>query len=428
MNENNGNSRGKRRSQLPKAGGNNAVGSQSSVINSIPVLDEDKKGVLFLDKCVVQQDNESPNLLPLSVASLNGGTGDIEKTTPKDNPDVIHKIKWGDLEDDALLLHHENADGIGIKFGDIGNNNLDACRKNVNTHYLVSSVTSCANPQHKNLVATADADICGNEVSEKNCISVDDAEVSIAIDQKLDPDDEVSNCKDIHTEHKKSVNDDLSSIGFSSAEAVGMEFKVQAPGIIPDADDTDSSEVPVKSGGSSAATIDQNAESFPPKTSGSEISGCSTVTDPTVDQGAPSEDTIHDDSSSMQIGNSFAEGQTVESKERFRQRLWCFLFENLNRAVDELYLLCELECDVEQMKEAVLVLEEAASDFKELKTRVEEFENVKRSSPQLIDGAPITLKSDHRRPHALSWEVRMLKFSFLLFHNSIRCSCHYEFC
>ncbi|KAI3733197.1 hypothetical protein L1987_64417 [Smallanthus sonchifolius] len=96
-----------------------------------------------------------------------------------------------------------------------------------------------------------------------------------------------------------------------------------------------------------------------------------------------------------------------ESKERFRQRLWCFLFENLNRAVDELYLLCELECDKDQMKEAVLVLEEAASDFKELKCRVQEFEKVKKSS----DNPPMTMKSEQRRPHALSWEVRRMTTS-----------------
>ncbi|GJN11136.1 hypothetical protein PR202_ga29306 [Eleusine coracana subsp. coracana] len=63
--------------------------------------------------------------------------------------------------------------------------------------------------------------------------------------------------------------------------------------------------------------------------------------------------------------------ETAESKERFRQRLWCFLFENLNRAVDELYLLCELECDMEQINESILVLEEAISDFQELKSRAE---------------------------------------------------------
>jgi hypothetical protein len=102
--------------------------------------------------------------------------------------------------------------------------------------------------------------------------------------------------------------------------------------------------------------------------------------------------------------DSLEEGDSNESKERFRQRLWCFLFENLNRSVDELYLLCELECDLEQMKEAILVLQESASDFQELIARVEEFEKVKKSS-QVIDGVPVILKSDHRRPHALSWEV-----------------------
>ncbi|XP_076900166.1 uncharacterized protein LOC143554243 isoform X2 [Bidens hawaiensis] len=96
-----------------------------------------------------------------------------------------------------------------------------------------------------------------------------------------------------------------------------------------------------------------------------------------------------------------------ESKERFRQRLWCFLFENLNRAVDELYLLCELECDIDQMKEAVLVLKEAASDFKELQRRVQEFEKVKKST----DNPPMTMKSEQCRPHALSWEVRRMTTS-----------------
>ncbi|KAK8943770.1 hypothetical protein KSP40_PGU021629 [Platanthera guangdongensis] len=68
-------------------------------------------------------------------------------------------------------------------------------------------------------------------------------------------------------------------------------------------------------------------------------------------------------------GPDQGEDDQSEGKERFRERLWCFLFENMNRAVDELYLLCELECDMEQMNEAILVLEEAMSDFRELKCR-----------------------------------------------------------
>eukprot|EP01018_Ginkgo_biloba_P024852 Gb_27228 [translate_table: standard] len=112
--------------------------------------------------------------------------------------------------------------------------------------------------------------------------------------------------------------------------------------------------------------------------------------------------------------NAFGKGETGESKERFRQRLWCFLFENLNRAIDELYLLCELECDVEQMKEATVVLEEAHSDFKELKSRVEGFDKVKKlssASQTSSNEPPLNAQVEHRRPHALSWEVRRMASS-----------------
>jgi hypothetical protein len=101
-------------------------------------------------------------------------------------------------------------------------------------------------------------------------------------------------------------------------------------------------------------------------------------------------------------------GEISESKERFRQRLWCFLFENLNRAVDELYLLCELECDMEQINESMLVLDEAISDFQELKSRAEHFDNTKKSPGLPKEGMPMAVKADHRRPHSLSWEVRVL--------------------
>ncbi|XP_062190721.1 uncharacterized protein LOC133893648 isoform X2 [Phragmites australis] len=103
--------------------------------------------------------------------------------------------------------------------------------------------------------------------------------------------------------------------------------------------------------------------------------------------------------------------ETAESKERFRQRLWCFLFENLNRAEDELYLLCELECDMEQINESILVLEEAISDFQDLKSRAEHFDNTKKYSGAPKEGMPMTVKADHRRPHALSWEVRRMTSS-----------------
>jgi hypothetical protein len=132
-----------------------------------------------------------------------------------------------------------------------------------------------------------------------------------------------------------------------------------------------------------------------------EVFGDSTSIEEVKDQPDGNVENVASGSHNM---DALEEGDSNESKERFRQRLWCFLFENLNRSVDELYLLCELECDLEQMKEAILVLQESASDFQELIARVEEFEKVKKSS-QVIDGVPVILKSDHRRPHALSWEV-----------------------
>ncbi|KAF2311241.1 hypothetical protein GH714_021134 [Hevea brasiliensis] len=46
-----------------------------------------------------------------------------------------------------------------------------------------------------------------------------------------------------------------------------------------------------------------------------------------------------------------------------------------------------------------------------LKKVTQEFENVKKSSSQSFDGIPVPLKSDHRRPHALSWEVRRMTSS-----------------
>lgn len=103
-----------------------------------------------------------------------------------------------------------------------------------------------------------------------------------------------------------------------------------------------------------------------------------------------------------------------EGKERFRQRLWCYLFENMNRAIDELYFLCELESDVEQIKEALLVLDEAGLDFKDLKARVEGFDRVNkgpglpRPASAASTSSSVSSKGDpqQRRPHAIAWEVR----------------------
>ncbi|KAK9278237.1 hypothetical protein L1049_027799 [Liquidambar formosana] len=419
-------------SNLQKTGGDFALHGQGSVSETTSVSDKDEKGVCYHDKCVVNQDNESSKSPPLSAVVTNAvvtnsisRAGDIQEVTQKDKPVMVHKIKWGDLEDDALALHRENTVGAEIKFGDIGNDNLMVCRSLENANDLVSCNSSCNEALGNKFVETSgDPDIVPNQIlplssrdksSKENCkevseISSKDVEVPIAGDRMVDPGDDVLNCKETHHEHIKLINDDPLTINCPSGQEVGMMMKLEAPDVITEVADSELSKGPKRNGNSSAMVISQDSELLPEKV-GHETRRESTMTASVGECGAPPDNTMNDDVSKSQIMNVLGGGDAGESKERFRQRLWCFLFENLNRAVDELYLLCELECDSEQMKEAILVLEEAASDFKELNTRVEEFENVKKSSPQLLDGVPVTMKTDHRRPHALSWEVRRMTTS-----------------
>ncbi|KAI5330191.1 hypothetical protein L3X38_029589 [Prunus dulcis] len=414
--ENSGNSCGKRRSQLPKVRENYVVHSRG--IDSIPAPNENKMGAPYINTGVIRQDTRCPKLPPF-IKNSDGGTRDVEKIPAKDNSEVVHKIKWGDLEDEGLALPHANLVGTRIKFGAIGDDNLVASSE----HGIGHNFASCANSQENTLVAeSVDARIVSHQMfsvtakdqlredncKEVNIISSQNAEEPILNGKKVDLDNNVSHCKDIHTEHIEEVVDDNLSACTLYGEEAGVVGKLQAPVILSEVGDPEIAEVSGKIGGSSEVHIAKDKGLVPPE-SDPEILGVSTFTASVEDHGDQQCGIIHDMSNSQNV--SALGDDTGESKERFRQRLWCFLFENLNRDVDELYLLCELECDLEQMKEAILVLEEAASDFRDLSTRVEDFEKIKRSSSQLIDGVPVTLKSDHRRPHALSWEVRRMTTS-----------------
>lgn len=395
-----------------KVGGSFGIHSEGAAENSSTTSNKDKKGTNFLDNSVVKQVSDSQKSPQLFVASSNGGNVDIQITALKDKPGVVQKIKWGDLEDDAPELLGGNSVGAEIKFGDIGHDNLVACRKHENSQDLASCISSCkiiqenqftTKPGNVDSYAHKTNSLSGKDhISERNYeeadkISSEDVGILIANEKVMNADDDASSSKEVHIEDTKPVNND---------PPIANE-ELQVPVIASEVDEPKTSEIAVVDEGSRGVT-DRGSESCIPEQNGPEISGdlsCTTSVDKDCSSLCA---TVQDDLSRAQSLTALGEDDSSESKERFRQRLWCFLFENLNRAVDELYLLCELECDLEQMKEAILVLEEAASDFKELTTRVEEFEIVKKSSSQSIDGAPITLKTDHRRPHALSWEVMML--------------------
>ncbi|KAH9778018.1 SCAPER N domain-containing protein [Citrus sinensis] len=411
-NEKSRNSDGKNRSQRLKVGGSFGIHSEGAAENSSTTSNKDKKGTNFLDNSVVKQVSDSQKSPQLFVASSNGGNVDIQITALKDKPGVVQKIKWGDLEDDAPELLRGNSVGAEIKFGDIGHDNLVACRKHENNQDLASCISSCKIIQenqfttkpgnvdsyaHKTNSLSGKDHISEGNYEEADKISSEDVGILIANEKVMNADDDASSSKEVHIEDTKPVNND---------HLIANE-ELQVPVIASEVDEPKTSEIAVVDEGSRGVT-GQGSESCIPEQNGPEISGdlsCTTSVDKDCSSLCA---TVQDDLSRAQSLTALGEDDSSESKERFRQRLWCFLFENLNRAVDELYLLCELECDLEQMKEAILVLEEAASDFKELTTRVEEFEIVKKSSSQSIDGAPITLKTDHRRPHALSWEVRRM--------------------
>ncbi|KAK3225858.1 hypothetical protein Dsin_005720 [Dipteronia sinensis] len=412
---------GKRKSQLPKAGGSFVVHGQGGLKNSVPISNEDNKAVNYLDSCAVK-DGECSKSASLFVANSDGENGDTLKIPQIDKHGVVQKIKWGDLGDESLVLHNQNNVGAEIKFGDIGPDNFVASRKHENDHGLVSHVSASANLQenkseatpinvdshvHKMNMLTSEDQIVEEKCKEAMKKPSEDVGVSIANKDVVDRDINASNCSKICSENNKPINNGNTSDSLPSDKEAKIVLNHNIHVQKSDAGELKISQVVVGDEVTSAGVTTQETEAHGPVKSGPEVCGKSFLT-ASVDECRSPLSTTCDDLSKAQSMSALGEDDSSESEERFRQRLWCFLFENMNRAVDELYLLCELECDLEQMKEAILVLEEAASDFKELTSRVKEFESVKRSFSQSFDGAPITLRIDHRRPHALSWEVRRM--------------------
>ncbi|XP_056174978.1 uncharacterized protein LOC115691628 isoform X2 [Syzygium oleosum] len=239
------------------------------------------------------------------------------------------------------------------------------------------------------------------DCNDMNGATLETSELPIVQEKIICPYDDALSCREECNEHLKPVNNEYPVGVRASSDEDGVPVKV-----IPDSQVSDL-ETPGIADSAASLNTGLTSQDAPSEDTKYEVSGQSTSAASVGDSGAQP----LNNAPKGQIIGVPAEDDSTESKERFRQRLWCFLFENLNRAVDELYLLCELECDLEQMKEAILVLEEAASDFKELASRVEKFENVKKSALSSPDLLPINLKTDHRRPHALSWEVRRMTTS-----------------
>lgn len=364
----------------------------------------------YLDKCVVSQNNEdmgSSHLVAKNAVDPSHKLVISQGSTGAHKDNVLPKIKWGDL-DEGTLEHYGKVSGAEVK-----NQNLVSVKVGGAAECLPCTVLldreETKSFEDKTLPESmflSPRTICVEEVTkEVNEVSLEDVKEQITSEKIVS---QITSISGSNVEHKH-LDTDTETTSDPSGENVNdreME-RIDSANSLRKPIFSDVSVVPLTDSASSSSTIDVHSDNLQSGNYEPE-SG-----EPTL--AAPIEGSSNKKSKANSDGLLDAQNADVvnsddlgESKERFRERLWCFLFENLNRAVDELYLLCELECDLEQMKEASLVLEEAALDFTELNSRVEKFEKLKRSSAHGDDGGPLVLQSDHRRPHALSWEVSFL--------------------
>ncbi|XP_035497133.1 S phase cyclin A-associated protein in the endoplasmic reticulum isoform X4 [Scophthalmus maximus] len=78
-----------------------------------------------------------------------------------------------------------------------------------------------------------------------------------------------------------------------------------------------------------------------------------------------------------------------------RARYWAFLFDNLRRAVDEIYVTCESDQSVVECKEVLMMLNNYVRDFKALIDWIQLQEKLENTDAQ-------------NRPTSLAWEVRKM--------------------
>uniref|UniRef100_F7AYX3 S phase cyclin A-associated protein in the endoplasmic reticulum N-terminal domain-containing protein n=1 Tax=Ciona intestinalis TaxID=7719 RepID=F7AYX3_CIOIN len=76
-----------------------------------------------------------------------------------------------------------------------------------------------------------------------------------------------------------------------------------------------------------------------------------------------------------------------------RARYWAYLFENLRRAVDEIYATCEVDASIVECKEVLLIIDNYRHEFQALIEWINLQERLENAG-------------DHDRPTSLAWEVR----------------------
>ncbi|CAF0765123.1 unnamed protein product, partial [Brachionus calyciflorus] len=94
------------------------------------------------------------------------------------------------------------------------------------------------------------------------------------------------------------------------------------------------------------------------------------------------------------INSSKEERSHVNTKDKqsdIRARYWAYLFDNLKRAVDEIYKTCENDDSISECKEVVMILENCTNDFRSLISRIQLIKDYEK------------IKSNQK---SVAWEVR----------------------
>ncbi|KAM9091768.1 S phase cyclin A-associated protein in the endoplasmic reticulum isoform 3-T5 [Megaptera novaeangliae] len=85
-----------------------------------------------------------------------------------------------------------------------------------------------------------------------------------------------------------------------------------------------------------------------------------------------------------------------------RARYWAFLFDNLRRAVDEIYVTCESDQSVVECKEVLMMLDNYVRDFKALIDWIQLQEKLEKTDAQ-SRGSPGTVAAPRLAPTGVSW-------------------------
>uniref|UniRef100_A0A8C1NBX3 S-phase cyclin A-associated protein in the ER n=1 Tax=Cyprinus carpio TaxID=7962 RepID=A0A8C1NBX3_CYPCA len=97
---------------------------------------------------------------------------------------------------------------------------------------------------------------------------------------------------------------------------------------------------------------------------------------------------VNDSFSQIKVSRSFETRNHIS-------RYWAFLFDNLRRAVDEIYVTCESDQSVVECREVLMMLDNYVRDFKALIDWIQLQEKLENTDAQ-------------NRPTSLAWEVRKM--------------------